>query len=108
VDALNNTATGRKEPWGTMTEFQETALRHMCRNPKCRMRLPTPVANVAKRDEGKTTKNARGYARRQQRRRAREHRARHRLARHVARAPARRPGSRARTVIEKHKKRRPH
>ena len=26
-------------------EFAETAMRHMCRNPKCRMRLPTPVSN---------------------------------------------------------------
>jgi hypothetical protein len=28
-----------------MTEFVETAMRHMCRNPKCRMRLPAPVSN---------------------------------------------------------------
>jgi hypothetical protein len=28
-----------------MTEFAETAMRHYCRNPKCRMRLPAPVSN---------------------------------------------------------------
>ena len=28
-----------------MTKFAEMALRHMCRNPRCRMRLPTPVSN---------------------------------------------------------------
>jgi hypothetical protein len=28
-----------------MTEFAETAMRHRCRNPKCRMKLPTPVSN---------------------------------------------------------------
>ena len=28
-----------------MTEFVETAMRSMCRNPKCRMRLPAPVSN---------------------------------------------------------------
>jgi hypothetical protein len=27
-------------------EFAETALRHYCRNPKCRMRLPAPVSNA--------------------------------------------------------------
>jgi hypothetical protein len=26
-------------------EFAETAMRHRCRNPKCRMRLPKPVSN---------------------------------------------------------------
>jgi hypothetical protein len=26
-------------------EFAETAMRHYCRNPKCRMRLPVPVSN---------------------------------------------------------------
>lgn len=28
-----------------MTEFTETAMRHMCRNPRCRSKLPTPVSN---------------------------------------------------------------
>jgi hypothetical protein len=28
-----------------MTEFAETAMRKMCRNPKCRSKLPTPVSN---------------------------------------------------------------
>jgi hypothetical protein len=28
-----------------MVEFTETALRKMCRNPKCRMKLPTPTSN---------------------------------------------------------------
>jgi hypothetical protein len=28
-----------------MTEFTETALRHMCRNPRCRSKLPAPVSN---------------------------------------------------------------
>jgi hypothetical protein len=28
-----------------MTVFAETALRHMCRNPKCRSKLPVPVGN---------------------------------------------------------------
>jgi hypothetical protein len=28
-----------------MTEFTETAMRHYCRNPKCRMRLPAPISN---------------------------------------------------------------
>jgi hypothetical protein len=29
-----------------MTEFAETAMRKMCRNPKCRSRLPKPVSNA--------------------------------------------------------------
>jgi hypothetical protein len=28
-----------------MTEFTETAMRHMCRYPKCRSKLPAPVSN---------------------------------------------------------------
>src|SRR5271169_5283505 len=28
-----------------MTEFAETKMRHMCRNPKCRSKLPAPVSN---------------------------------------------------------------
>lgn len=28
-----------------MTEFAETAMRHMCRNPKCRSKLSKPVSN---------------------------------------------------------------
>jgi hypothetical protein len=28
-----------------MTEFTETAMRHYCRNPKCRSKLKTPVSN---------------------------------------------------------------
>ena len=28
-----------------MTDFAETAMRHYCRNPKCRMKLPAPVSN---------------------------------------------------------------
>jgi hypothetical protein len=28
-----------------MVEFTETAMRKMCRNPKCRSKLPTPVSN---------------------------------------------------------------
>jgi hypothetical protein len=28
-----------------VTEFVETAMRHFCRNPKCRSKLPTPVSN---------------------------------------------------------------
>jgi hypothetical protein len=28
-----------------VTEFIETAMRHFCRNPKCRSKLPTPVSN---------------------------------------------------------------
>jgi hypothetical protein len=28
-----------------MTEFAETAMRHRCRNPKCKMKLPKPVSN---------------------------------------------------------------
>jgi hypothetical protein len=28
-----------------MTEFTETALRHRCRNPRCRSKLPAPVSN---------------------------------------------------------------
>jgi hypothetical protein len=28
-----------------MTEFTETAMRHYCRNPKCRSRLKAPVSN---------------------------------------------------------------
>jgi hypothetical protein len=28
-----------------MVEFSETALRKMCRNPKCRSKLPAPVSN---------------------------------------------------------------
>jgi hypothetical protein len=37
---INNNRLG-----GVMTEFAETAMRHMCRNPKCRSRLPAPVSN---------------------------------------------------------------
>jgi hypothetical protein len=29
-----------------MTNFTETAMRHYCRNAKCRMKLPTPVSNM--------------------------------------------------------------
>jgi hypothetical protein len=29
-----------------MTEFVETAMRRVCRNPKCRSKLPTPVSNA--------------------------------------------------------------
>ena len=28
-----------------MTEFTETAMRSMCRNPRCRSELPAPVSN---------------------------------------------------------------
>jgi len=28
-----------------MTDFVETAMRSMCRNPRCRSKLPTPVSN---------------------------------------------------------------
>jgi hypothetical protein len=28
-----------------MVEFAETAMRHYCRNPKCRSKLKTPVSN---------------------------------------------------------------
>jgi hypothetical protein len=28
-----------------MVEFTETAIRHYCRNPRCRSKLPTPVSN---------------------------------------------------------------
>jgi hypothetical protein len=28
-----------------MVEFTETAMRHRCRNPKCRSKLPAPVSN---------------------------------------------------------------
>jgi hypothetical protein len=28
-----------------MTEFAETAVRHYCRYPKCRSKLPAPVLN---------------------------------------------------------------
>jgi hypothetical protein len=28
-----------------MTEFAETAMRKICRNPKCRSKLPKPVSN---------------------------------------------------------------
>ena len=31
-----------------MTDFSETKLRHYCRNPKCRSRLPAPVSNERK------------------------------------------------------------
>ena len=31
-----------------MTEFAETELRHYCRNPRCRMKLPAPVDNPRK------------------------------------------------------------
>jgi hypothetical protein len=30
---------------GGVTEFTETALRHMCRNPRCRSKLGAPVSN---------------------------------------------------------------
>jgi hypothetical protein len=29
-----------------MTEFADTAIRHMCHNPKCRSKLPALVANL--------------------------------------------------------------
>jgi hypothetical protein len=28
-----------------MTDFAETAMRHRCRNPRCRSKLPKPVSN---------------------------------------------------------------
>ena len=28
-----------------MVDFKETAMRKFCRNPKCRMKLPTPTSN---------------------------------------------------------------
>jgi hypothetical protein len=42
LDPISNPQSAHKIARG---EFAETALRHRCRNPKCRMRLPTPVSN---------------------------------------------------------------